>query len=158
MNAPAAAPNDRISNVRIVIVCMMFGLSVMSYFDRTIVSIAGPTMIKEFGLSETAMGHVYSAFTLGYALLMIPGGRLADRFGPRRMLTFMALGSALFTAMTAMGAKPGLGSYLGIIPALILMRLLFGFSTAPLYPTCRRMNANWTPHAQRPPVQRLVNA
>jgi ACS family glucarate transporter-like MFS transporter len=158
MNAPARAPNDRISSVRIVIVCMMFGLSVMSYFDRTIMSIAGPAIIKEFGLSETAMGTVYSAFTLGYALLMIPGGRLADRFGPRRMLTFMALGSALFTAMTALGAKPGLGSYLGIIPALILMRLLFGFCTAPLYPTCGRMNADWIPQAQRARVQGLVNA
>src|SRR5438094_492084 len=111
MNAPVVSPIDQVSRIRIVIVCMMFGLSVMVYFDRTIMSIAGPTIIKEFGLSETGMGTVYSAFTLGYALLMIPGGRFADRFGPRKMLTFMALGSALFTAMTAVGARPGLGTY-----------------------------------------------
>lgn len=158
MNAPVGSPIDQVSRVRILIVCMMFGLSVMSYFDRTIMSIAGPTIIKEFGLSETGMGTVYSAFTLGYALLMIPGGRFADRFGPRKMLTFMALGSALFTAMTAVGARPGLGTYLGIIPALILMRLGFGFCTAPLYPTCGRMNADWIPQAQRARVQGLVNA
>ena len=149
---------SRESGVRFAIVCLMFMLSVMSYFDRTIMSIAGPSIIKEFRLSETAMGTVYSAFTLGYALLMIPGGRFADRFGPRRVLAFMALGSALFTALTALGAKPGLGSVLGTIPALIIMRLGFGLSTAPLYPTCGRMNANWVPLAKRARVQGLVNA
>ena len=63
------------------IVALMVLLSVMSYFDRTIMSIAGPGMIHDFGLSETQMGSVYSAFLLGYALMMIPGGRLADRWG-----------------------------------------------------------------------------
>jgi MFS transporter, ACS family, glucarate transporter len=144
--------------MRTMIAFLMFGLSVMSYFDRTIMSIAGPTIIKEFRLPETGMGTVYSAFTLGYALLMIPGGRFADRFGPRRVLTVMALGSAFFTAVTALGAKPGLGSYLGIIPALILARLGFGFCTAPLYPTCGRMNANWIPSSRRARVQGFVNA
>ena len=155
--APEGTPNQ-LSRVRIGIVCLMFGLSVMSYFDRTIMSIAGPGIIKEFQLSETAMGTVYSAFTLGYALLMIPGGRLADRFGPRRVLTWMALGSALFTALTPLGARPGLGAYWGVIPSLIIMRLGFGLSTAPLYPTCGRMNLNWIPLWQRGRVQGVVTA
>lgn len=147
-----------IPSIRVVIVCLMFALSVMSYFDRTIISIAGPTIIKEFRLSETGMGTVFSAFTLGYALAMIPGGRFADRFGPRKVLTFMALGSALFTALTAFGAKPGLGALVGVVPALIIMRLGFGVCTAPLYPTCGRMNANWIPLTQRARVQGVVNA
>ena len=44
------------------------------------------------------MGVIYSAFILSYGILMIPGGRLADRFGPRRVLTVMGLGAAVFTA------------------------------------------------------------
>ena len=155
--SPAGTP-DQLSRVRIGIVCLMFGLSVISYFDRTIMSIAGPGIMKEFQLSETGMGTVYSAFTLGYALLMIPGGRFADRFGPRRVLTWMALGSALFTALTPLGGRPGLGAYWGVIPSLIIMRLGFGFSTAPLYPTCGRMNLNWIPLQQRGRVQGVVNA
>jgi ACS family glucarate transporter-like MFS transporter len=149
---------DQLSRVQLILVALMFGLSVMSYFDRTIMSIAGPSLIKESQLSETAMGTVYSAFTLGYALLMVPGGRLADRFGPRRVLAGMALGSALFTGLTPLGAIPGLGAYLGIIPSLIVMRLGFGFCTAPLYPTCGRMNANWIGLGQRGRVQGIVNA
>src|SRR5436309_15202158 len=86
------------------VVGLMIALSVMSYFDRTIMSIAGPEIIKEFSLSETGMGAVYSAFILSYALLMIPGGRLADLFGPRRVLAVSGLGAALFTGLSALGA------------------------------------------------------
>ena len=45
----------------------MIAFSVMSYFDRTIMSIAGPQIMKEFDLSATQMGSVYSAFILSYA-------------------------------------------------------------------------------------------
>jgi ACS family glucarate transporter-like MFS transporter len=76
-----------------LIVLLMVALSTMSYFDRIIMSIAGPGILREFALSETQLGAIYSAFTLCYAFLMIPGGRAADRFGPRLMLTAMAVSS-----------------------------------------------------------------
>lgn len=135
---------------------LMLAFSVMSYFNRTIMSIAGPRIIAEFSLSETAMGSVYSAFLLSYAVLMIPGGHLADRFGPRLVLTCMGLGSALFTGLTAMAGRPGLGTYLGIVPSFLVMRFAMGVFTAPLYPSCARMNANWFPLAQRARVWGLV--
>src|SRR5713226_6806633 len=135
--------------VTIGITVLMGAFSVMSYFDRTIMSIAGPGIIREFGLSETEMGTVYSAFILGYALLMIPGGRMADRFGPRVVLAATGLVAALFTGLTALGGRPGLGSYLGVVPAFVLIRLGLGVSTAPLYPSCGSMNANWFPEAKR---------
>ena len=136
----------------------MFGFSVMSYFNRTIMSIAGPVIMKEFSLTETEMGSVYSAFLWSYALLMIPGGALADRFGPRVVLTAMAMGSAAFTALTAWGGVPGLGVYVGVIPSFILMRLGLGLFTAPLYPACGRMNANWMEADYRGRTQGWVNS
>ncbi|PYU91510.1 MAG: hypothetical protein DMG25_14515 [Acidobacteria bacterium] len=137
---------------------LMVGFSVMSYFDRTIMSIAGPAIIREFKLSETEMGTVYSAFILSYAVLMIPGGRWADRFGPRLVLTAMGLGAALFTGLTALGGRPGLGAYLGVVPAFALIRLGLGVSTAPLYPSCARMNANWFPESKRGRIWGFVAA
>jgi sugar phosphate permease len=137
---------------------LMFGLSVMSYFDRTIVSIAGPAIIKEFHLTETQMGAVYSAFLCSYALLMMPAGSLADRFGPSRVLARMAVGSGLSTMLTGAGAHPFLTSWLGVVVALALMRLMLGIFTAPLYPGCARMNANWVPVERRARVQALINS
>ncbi len=55
-------PPYALSPVRFLIVLLMVLFSIMSYFDRTIMSVAGPGIIKEFGLSETQMGFVYSAF------------------------------------------------------------------------------------------------
>ena len=127
----------------------MVACSVMSYFDRTIMSIAGPEIMKEFALSTTQMGSVYSAFILSYAILMIPGGHVADRLGPRLTLLLMNLSAALFTGLTAFGGQPGLGSVVGVWPALIAIRLGLGVGTAPLYPACARMSANWIPIAHQ---------
>lgn len=140
------------------IVGMLFGFSMVSYFDRTIISIAGPSMMREFGLSATRMGAVYSAFIFGYALFMIPGGHLTDRLGPRRTLVIMGWSSAAFTALTVLGGSPGIGAYAGIVPALVLLRFALGAVTAPLYPACARMTANWIPLVYHARVQGLIIA
>jgi MFS transporter, ACS family, glucarate transporter len=147
-----------ISRMQIGIVALMFAFSVMSYFNRTIMSIAGPGIMKEFALTETQMGSVYSAFLWGYAIFMIPGGALTDRFGPRLVLAVMAAGSALFTAFTAWGGTPGLGAWLGVVPSFLVIRLGLGVFTAPLYPACGRMNANWMTPVQRGKAQGWVIA
>ena len=151
-------PPYALSPVRFLIVLLMVLFSIMSYFDRTIMSVAGPGIIKEFGLSETQMGFVYSAFLLGYTLMMIPGGHLSDRLGPRRTLIGMGLGAGFFTGLTAFGARPGLGSFLGVIAALLVIRFLMGIFTAPLYPSCGRMNTNWFPPERQGFVWGLVAA
>ena len=158
MNPPTAKKPLGKSFAAAGIAALMVAFSVMSYFDRTIMSIAGPAIIREFGLSETEMGTVYSAFILSYALLMIPGGRWADRLGPRLVLTVMGLGAALFTGLTALGGRPGLGTHVGVVPALVLIRLGLGVATAPIYPSCGRMNANWFPETRRGRVWGFVAA
>src|SRR5262245_60773753 len=112
---------------RFLVVALMFLFSVMNYFNRTIMSIAGPDVMKEFSLSPTQMGIVYSAFLLAYALFMMPGGMLVDRIGARRTLTLVGFSTALFTGLTAVG---------GILPVLVGIRFLMGMCTSPLYPAC----------------------
>jgi ACS family glucarate transporter-like MFS transporter len=131
------------------IVLLMVAFSVMSYFDRIIMSIAGPVIMTESHLSETQMGAIYSAFTFGYAICMIPGGRLADRFGPRRVLTVMGFGAAFFTGLTAAGGKQLSGTWLGVVLSFLAIRLALGCFTAPLYPSCAILNARWTPLTSR---------
>jgi MFS family permease len=141
---------------RILIVALMFSFSMISYFDRTIMSIAGPGMIRDFGISPTAMCSIYSAFLLGYGLLMIPGGLLTDKLGPQRTLTLMGFGSALFTGLTVLG--PGLGVLIGIVPALFAIRLGLGVVTAPLYPACAHVSAQSTPVVLHGRVQGIIIA
>jgi ACS family glucarate transporter-like MFS transporter len=146
------------SSARWYIVTMMVVLSITSYVDRTIISIAGPHIIKEFGLSETQMGSIYSAFILSYALFMVPGGWLVDRLGPRLTLTAMGAGAALFTALTVVIGHAAIAQYLGTMPCFLAIRLAYGFCTAPLYPACGKMTANWIPVSSRARAQGLILA
>jgi len=98
-----------------------------SYLCRVNVSVAGVQMMKEFGLTQAAMGRVFSAFLLGYALFQIPGGMLADRFGARRVLAVSAL---LWVAVTVWMA----GVTAGQVALLLGLRFLLGFAEAPTFP------------------------
>jgi ACS family glucarate transporter-like MFS transporter len=89
---------------------------------------------------------------------MIPGGRLVDRVGPRLVLLGVGLGSALFTGLTALAGNPELNVLLGVVPAFCVMRFGMGLFTAPLYPACARINANWFDPTQRARVWGLVSA
>src|ERR1700726_5073549 len=62
---------------------VLFLISLMyliTYMDRSNISVAAPSIAKEFGLSKTAMGLVFSAFLWAYSIGQIPGGWLGDRF------------------------------------------------------------------------------
>jgi sugar phosphate permease len=92
---------------------MMF----VAYFDRINITVAGPAIVKALGLAPSAFGFILAAFTFGYALMQIPGGYLADRFGSRRLLIFALLFWSIFTGLT------GLATSLWM---LIIVRVLFG--------------------------------
>ena len=135
--------------IRSKIIALMVSFSVMSYFDRIIISVAGPEIIREFSLTETEMGAVYSAFLFGYTLTMIPGGRWADRFGPRSVVTLTGVGAALLTALTASGGATVWSRFLGIAGSFIVIRFVLGLATGPLYPSCARLYASWIPLRHR---------
>jgi ACS family glucarate transporter-like MFS transporter len=88
----------------------MFAISAIAYLDRVNISIAGSFIQKEFGLDNIQLGWVFSSFVLGYALFQAPGGRLADRFGPRKILAIATVWWAVFTSLFAMvpAGIPGL--------------------------------------------------
>lgn len=89
----------------------------VAYLDRVNISVAGPVMMRSLHLSHSQFGWVLSAFTLGYALMQIPGGALADRWGARGLLVAALVFWSVFTALT--GAA-------GSLSALILIRVAFG--------------------------------
>ena len=106
-----------------------FLLAMLLYVDRACISAAKSDVQSDLGLSDKQMGWVMSAFALGYALSQTPSGILADRFGPRRILTAVVACWSLFTGLTAAAA-----SY----ASLWVYRLLFGVGEAGAFPGCAR--------------------
>src|ERR1700730_4252904 len=74
------------SRVRWFLVFWLFILSAVSYLDRVNISIAGGSIAESYHLSDVQLGKVFSAMLVGYALFQTIGGRLGERFGPRRGL------------------------------------------------------------------------
>jgi MFS family permease len=81
--------------------------SFMAFLDAPVVSIAFPDIGGTFGSSATATAWVLNGYFLGFAVFLVPAGKLADRFG--RRLTFLG-GLGLFVAASlASAAAPSLG-------------------------------------------------
>lgn len=133
------------SHFRWVLIGWMFAISAIAYLDRVNISIAGRAIQQEFGLDNIRLGWVFSAFVAGYALFQAPGGRLADRFGPRRILTLGTVWWAVFTALTAL-VPAGVADAVLI---LLCVRFALGLGEAVVYPASNRLVAGWIPFQER---------
>src|ERR1700730_8453582 len=85
---------------RAYVVACLCSLSFLTIVDRVCISAAKSDMSRELGITDTAFGWVFGAFALGYTLMMVPSGWLADRYGPRKTLAFIVLLWSLLTAAT----------------------------------------------------------
>jgi MFS family permease len=82
------------------LVCALFVLSMITYVDRTSVSIAKEPISTQLNLSDRQMGMVFSSFALGYSIMQIPAGGLADKVGPRAVLSGAVAFWSVLTALT----------------------------------------------------------
>jgi ACS family glucarate transporter-like MFS transporter len=129
---------------RYLLVCGTFLLSVLLYVDRACISAAKNDIAVDLKLSNEQMAWVLGIFTLGYALFQTPGGWLADRFGPRRLLTGIVMLWSLFTGLTAAAFS---------FPTILAARFLFGAGEAGAFPGLARACFSWFPMQERGIVQ-----
>ena len=78
-------PVTQPTNVRWRVLGLVMATAAIGYVLRINLSIAGPSIKSELGLSEWQLGLVLSAFVTTYAVGQIPGGLVGERFGPRRL-------------------------------------------------------------------------
>ncbi len=133
------------SQVRLLLVFMLFVLSAVAYLDRVNISVAGVQIRAEYGIDQVHLGWIFSAFLIGYALFQVPAGWLATRLGPRRVLTFAILWWGVFTALTAL-VSPAMGN---IVLLLIIVRVALGAGESVVYPAGNQFIARWIPAEER---------
>jgi len=119
---------------------LIFALAVITYLDRLCISAAAPAITREFDLSPSQMGYVFSAFTLAYAAFEVPSGWLGDRFGARQALTRIVLCWSAFTMLT--------GAAVGFV-SLLIVRFLFGAGEAGAFPNIARSISRWFPSSEQ---------
>lgn len=133
-------PSARVGRVRYAILALLFVGIAVNYVDRATISVAMPFMSHELGISDAIAGVVMSAFFWTYAAGQMPGGYLADKLGPRRMLLVASLCWGLSTCL--------MGLAWGVV-SLIVLRLALGIGESPSFPASAQVVSRWFPRSER---------
>lgn len=89
---------------------VLFGINFMNFFDRQIAGVLLEPIRIEFGMNDAASAWVNTAFTLIYAVVGVPLGRLTDTWQRARLI---AIGVTVWSVMTATsGLAIGYWTYL----------------------------------------------
>lgn len=112
----------------------------MTSLDNLVVGVALPSIRTELGGSLESLEWTVNAYTLAFAVFLISGAALGDRFGRKRVF---ALGLTLFTASSAAAAlAPS-------IDALIAARALQGLGAAMVTPLTLTLLSEAVPEEKR---------
>src|SRR5262245_19557109 len=77
---------------------VLFAINLMNFFDRQILGAVGEMVRLDWGLDDTALGTLGTAFTLLYAVVGLPLGWLTDKM---RRTWILSVGVFLWTVLTA---------------------------------------------------------
>ncbi|MFC7340373.1 MFS transporter [Saccharopolyspora griseoalba] len=136
--APVQPPRARGGSVRLA--WLVWGIGALCYcaalFHRASLGIAAPEALQRFHAGPAVLA-VFSALQLGvYLALQIPAGLLADRLGPRKVVTggmfALTAGSLVFALSTSVAGG-------------IAGRMLIGFGDAFMFTNVLRLAAHWFP-------------
>jgi ACS family sodium-dependent inorganic phosphate cotransporter len=128
--------------VHYMVVLLLVAAVFISYLDRSSISVAAIAMQGQFGWSQTQKGLVLSSFFVGYMLLMLVSGVLANRYGGKIVLGCAVLWWSLMTLLTPPAATMSLA-------ALVIARIALGAGEAAVIPASINMIGRWVPPLQR---------
>ena len=147
----ATAPRGKL---RWVMIFWTFVVAAISYLDRTNLSIAVSEVQAAYDISTVEMGYVFSAFVFGYALMQPIAGRIADTFGPYKVIAIALAWWGVFTALTPI-VPSGLPHSLAL---LIFVRCLLGIGESVIFPASNRLISTWIPSKERGLANGLIFA
>jgi ACS family glucarate transporter-like MFS transporter len=139
----------RPTHVRWRVMALLAVVSALTFLDRLNLSIAGQYIQQQFRLSTQTLGWILSAFVLGYAFFQVPGGWLADRYGPRIVITVAILWWSIFSAATAIAPHLLFAGWFGVAWSFAIIRFLIGLGEGATFPNANKIVSSWMPATQR---------
>lgn len=140
--------NNQINNKkRHMILALLFLGWCLSYLDRMAMNVGIVEIAKDFNLSPSVMGVVLSSFFAGYALMQLPGGWLADKFGSRKVIVIAILFWSIFTVLTGMAWS---------LMSMIMIRFMFGLGEGAYPAASSKAIADVFPKAERTSAQTIM--
>ena len=121
----------------------------IAYVDRVNMSVAGKPIAHELGLTPVMLGYLFSSFLWAYVVMMLPGGRLIDRWGAH---VVASVATVVWSA-----AQMATGAAVGVV-SMLLARLGLGIGEAPFSPVVYRSVRAWSPYTERGTATAFISA
>lgn len=112
------------------IILLLFLGNFVSGLDRYLINYGIVHISKDLELTGSTTGVIFSSFFLGYAIMQIPGGWLADRFGARAVLIITIIGFSILTGLTGLAWS---------FTSLVVIRFCFGLAEGSFFPAGAKM-------------------
>lgn len=126
-------------NRNLILLLLFLGWT-LGNIDRYIMNYAVLSITEDLKLSASSTGLLLSSFFAGYAIMQLPGGWLADRFGARKVLIASVILWSIFTGLT--GAAWSLVS-------MVVIRFLFGIGEGGFQPSSSKIISQVFPEEKR---------
>ena len=133
-NLSSAAPQKPPANLSWLMWLLGAMLFLIGFFHRIAFGVMAEPLTLEFGLTATTLGALASFYYYSYVVMQVPVGVMADRFGPRKLLTIGATLAAVGTAIFALAPNYWVISF---------GRLLIGGAVAVAFVTMMKIALHW---------------
>ena len=134
--------------IRYRIIALVTLGTMINYIDRTNIAVAAADIMRDTGWDTARFGWVFSSFLIGYALFQYPGGALADRWSPRKVIGLSCIGFSAFTALTPLGQ--------GSFALFLMLRFAVGSFESVSFPSFASLNSRWFPRGEFARAQALL--
>jgi len=125
---------------RLKVIALLTACTFINSLDRASLSVAVPFIIKDFGITKTAMGVALSSFFWTYVIGNVISGYMSDRFGVKKVLGWSCAIWSIFSALT--GAAQN-------VFHIMMARMGVGLGEAAVLPSNTKIVASNFPSSER---------
>lgn len=122
------------------VIPVAFLMYTIAFIDRINIGVALPAMSRDLHFTATVGGLASGIFFIGYLILQIPGGHLAERRSAKWLVFVLLLIWGVFAILTG---------FVQNVPQLLAVRFLLGLTEGGVWPATLVLLAHWFPQDER---------
>lgn len=135
--------------MRYLVLLFLCFSAIIAYIQRTGVNSVKQPICGDLGINTEDFGIIGSAWLVGYALMQVPAGWLADRYGGRNVLAALAVVWSILT---------GVIGWCTTFEAFLVVWFLMGMALAGIFPCAAKLIGAWFPDTEKAMASGLLGS
>src|SRR5262245_9925800 len=135
--------------MRYIVLTFLCLIAVISYVQRTGINSVKQEICDDFSIDTEMFGALGSTWLIGYAIMQVPAGWLADRFGGRNVLAALAFVWSVLTALVALCDD---------FHSMLALWFAMGLAQAGVFPCAAKSIGAWLPDTEKAMASGLLGS